>query len=299
MTQFYTWNGYRCAYDCQQPAEASDAPPLLLVHPIGVGLSRQFWQRFATAWTQRAGLPPLYNPDLLGCGESAMPRVAYYPDDWAAQLCHFARQEVGRPAIWVIQGALLPVAIRAVQRCSAEVAGLVLAGPPALSLLSTDAPSRQQRLAWNCFDSPLGWGLYRYVRRRDFLRSFSERQLFDEPEAVDDEWLEMLKDGSRSPASRHAVFSFLAGFWRQDYREAIAQIQQPTLALVGASASSISRSSRAETPEERMVSYAQQWPSARVQQLPGRNVLPYEATDAFTDAVAAFVQDVARGRQPA
>ncbi|NJL00313.1 MAG: alpha/beta hydrolase [Spirulinaceae cyanobacterium SM2_1_0] len=289
MTQFYTWSRYRCAYDHHAPETTGDLPPLLLIHPIGVGLSRQFWQRFVAAWLARPGLSPLYNPDLLGCGESDLPRAAYYPEDWAAQLCHLATQKLGQPAVWVVQGALLPVAIRAAEQCPAQVKALVLAGPPALSLLSTEAASRQQRLAWNLFDSPLGWGLYRYVRRRQFLRSFSERQLFDEPAAVDEEWLAMLDAGARSPATRHAVFSFLAGFWRQDYREAIAQLAIPTLVLVGESASSISRSSRAETPSERIASYQQHWPQVQVQQLPGRNVLPYESTAEFTTAVAEFV----------
>ncbi len=293
MTQFYTWRHYRCAYDYHEPPAPSTDPPLLLVHPIGVGLSRHFWQRFVTAWQAQPGRSALYNPDLLGCGESAMPRAAYYPEDWADQLCDFTRQVVGRPALWTVQGALLPVVIRAAERCPDLVRGLVLSGPPAWSLLSAETSSRQHRLAWNCFDSPLGWGLYRYVRRPAFLRSFSERQLFDQPQAVDAEWLAMLHAGSRSPASRHAVFSFLAGFWRQDYRAAIAQFQHPTLVLIGAAASSISRSSRAETPEQRRAAYEAHWPQAQVEFLPSRNVLPYEATEAFTEAVAAFAQGLA------
>lgn len=293
MTEFYTWKRYRCAYERHAPAAAPSCPPLLLLHPVGVGLSRQFWQRFVTAWLAQPGRPPLYNPDLLGCGESDMPRAAYTPDDWAEQLCHFAREVIGQPAIWVVQGALLPVAIRAAERYPELLGGLALSGPPPWSLLSADTSPRQHRWAWNSFDSPLGWALYYYVRRRAFLRSFSERQLFADPAAVDDEWLAMLHAGSRSLASRHAVFSFLAGFWRQDYRAAIAQLSCPTLVLVGETASSISRSSRAETPEQRVADYQEHWPRAQIQRLPSRNVLPYEAPEPFTEAVAAFVQGLA------
>jgi hypothetical protein len=40
-TQFYQWQNYYCAYTVhQQNNYISEAIPLLLIHPIGVGLSR-------------------------------------------------------------------------------------------------------------------------------------------------------------------------------------------------------------------------------------------------------------------
>ncbi|NEO28660.1 MAG: alpha/beta hydrolase, partial [Kamptonema sp. SIO4C4] len=72
MTQYYTWKKYQCAYE---PHNADNpGTPLILIHPIGVGLSRQFWQRFIKEWYNQGNTNPIYNPDLLGCGESAMPR---------------------------------------------------------------------------------------------------------------------------------------------------------------------------------------------------------------------------------
>lgn len=90
-TQFYTWKNYRCAYKHYAPptSEAEDSTPLMLIHPIGVGLSGRFWHRFCHAWYQNDRTNPIYNPDLLGCGESDMPHIAYTPSDWANQLQHF------------------------------------------------------------------------------------------------------------------------------------------------------------------------------------------------------------------
>src|SRR6478609_1408440 len=89
-TQFYTWQNYRCAYELHQPPNTiPEGIPLLLIHPIGVGLSRQFWQRFCREWYHTSRLNPIYNPDLLGCGESDMPHVAYTPSNWAEQLQYF------------------------------------------------------------------------------------------------------------------------------------------------------------------------------------------------------------------
>ncbi len=54
---------------------------------------------------------------------------------------------------------------------------------------------------WNLvFDSPLGLGqlLYRYVRRRQFIESFSVRQLFAEVKQVDSQWLDSLVEGAKT-----------------------------------------------------------------------------------------------------
>lgn len=288
--QFYAYQGYQCAYDYLTPASGATGQPLLLIHPIGVGLSRHFWDRFAGEWFRQGHRNPLYSPDLLGCGDSAMPRAAYHPDDWAKQLQEFMQTVVQRPAIALVQGALLPVAIELAHRQPDLLRGLVLCGPPAWPLMTRDTPAWQHRLVWNGFDSPLGAGFYRYARRSQFLQSFSTRQLFAAAQDVDAEWLALLQEGARDPASRHAVFAFLAGFWRQDYRAKMAAIVQPTLVVMGDRASSISREGKQETPAERIADYLQGFPKGESVTIPGRNVLPYESTVEFVAAIAPFIQ---------
>ncbi len=295
-SQYYTWRDYHCAYELYPPSNSTvdQDIPLVLLHPIGVGLSRHFWHRFCQEW-RRAGLDnPIYNPDLLGCGESQMPQVAYMPDDWAEQLQYFLQTIVRKPVILLVQGAELPVALALVQKQTEPnyIKGLVLSGPPTWALMTKKTATLQQKLAWNLFDSPLGSAFYRYARRRQFLRSFSERQLFADDSEVDAQWLDTLLSGAANPASRYAVFSFLAGFWRQDYEEAIASICQPTLVVVGEKASSISRVGQSETPEQRMAQYLKHLPKGQGRQIPGRNVLPYESTAEFVAVVAEFVKQL-------
>ena len=286
---FYTWCNYRCAYDRLTPSNSSAGVPLLLIHPIGVGLSRTFWQRFCTEWYGSGQRHLIYNPDLLGCGESAMPQVAYYPSDWAKQLQSLLQTVIQTPVVLVVQGALLPVAIELVHRQPDLIRGLVLSGPPARTLIAKPTPNWQQRVSWNLFNSPFGRGFYRYARRSQFLQSFSVRQLFATADAVDAEWLAMLQKGASDPASRHAVFSFLAGFWRQDYTDAITTIAQPTFIAMGEQASSISRKGKSETPDERLQDYLTCLPHSEGVKLSGRNVLPYESTAAFVRAIAPFI----------
>jgi len=292
-TQFYTWNGYRCAYSYQPAAASEVALPVLLVHPIGVGLSRRFWDRFCDEWQQMAGEFPLYNPDLLGCGDSALPRAGYRPEDWADQLAVLLRQVIARPALLVVQGASLAIALDLVARYPAWVRGLILAGPPAWSLMSEPTPDWQQRLLWNLFDSPFGRGFYRWARRRAFLHSFSERQLFARAEAVDAEWLDMLVEGASDPQTRHAVFAFLAGFWRRDYTEIVRGIAQPTLVVMGDRASSIARTGAEASPDQRLQDYLNRLPHGRGTIVSGRNVLPYESPVEFAQVCVEFARDVA------
>ncbi len=288
-TQFYTWRNYRCAYEVHQPNNTSyENTPLLLIHPIGVGLSRKFWQRFCREWYHQGNQNTIYNPDLLGCGESDMPHIAYTPADWAKQLQYFLKTVVQQPVIVVVQGALFPVAIELVKIEPNLISGLILSGPPAFPLITKPTPESQQKLAWNLFfDSLIGNLFYRYARTEKFLRSFSIRQLFANSNDVDSEWLNMLQAGAKNTASRYAVFSFLAGFWRKDYTNVITSIQKPTLVIVGEAASSISKEGKQETPDERLADYLKCLPQAKGMKIPGRNVLPYESTAEFVKAISS------------
>ena len=295
-SQFYTWRNYRCAYEFY-PSTASTADnsiPLVLLHPIGVGLSRYFWHRFCREWHQTGHSNPIYNPDLLGCGESDMPRVAYTPTDWAQQLQYFLQKIVKQPVILLAQGAELSVALALVEKQTEPnyLHGLVLAGPPAWAVMTKETPTWQQKLTWNVLDSPVGSVFYRYARRRQFLRSFTERQLLADGSVVEDEWLDTLRSGAVDLDSRYAVFSFLAGFWRQNYEKAIASVSRPTLVVVGEKATSISRTGQAETPDQRVAEYLKHLPQGQGRKISGRNILPYESTAEFVAVVAEFVQQL-------
>jgi len=98
-------------------------------------------------------------------------------------------------------------------------------------VITEGSPAWQQRLAWNVLDSLLGPAFYR-CPTTSVLRSFSTRELFADFDRVDAEWLDTLIKGAANPASRYAVFRFI-WVWRQDYKEAIATITQPTLVVVG------------------------------------------------------------------
>jgi len=292
--KFYSWKNFRCAYTIHNSDnEISKTPALLLIHPIGVGLSGNFWHRFIKAWLEKNSNSVVYNPDLLGCGASDMPSVAYKTTDWADQLEYFLETVIQKPVVIVVQGALFPVVIKLVQQLQRShlIKGLVLSGPPAWRIMSYPAKPLQQKLLWNLlFNSPIGLGelFYRYARRRQFIESFSIKQLFGDAQQVDENWLDILTEAAKNNQSRYAVFSFLAGFWREDYTSAIANIQQPTLVIFGKQASSISREGKTEIPQTRLENYLKYLPQGQGSLITGRNVLPYESTADFVKVIQEF-----------
>ncbi|CAD5963918.1 hypothetical protein PA905_04200 [Planktothrix agardhii CCAP 1459/11A] len=295
----YNWQGYECYYEYYPTVNPNidNDISLLLIHPIGVGLSGNFWYRFCQESRENGLNHAIYNPDLIGCGNSDIPKFAYYPQDWAEQLHYFLQNIIQKPVIVVVQGALLPVAIALTQLQNKSnsnlIKGLILSGPPAWRVMNEPSSEKQQKLVWNLFfDSPIGNLFWLYARRRQFIQSFSIRQLFAKAEDVDQNWLDLLETGAKNDQSRYAVYSFLAGFWRQNYTDIMAEISIPTLAVFGTTASSISRSGFSETPEQRCQLYEKGWKNCQSAIIPGRNVLPYESTSEFVKIVAKFIRQL-------
>jgi pimeloyl-ACP methyl ester carboxylesterase len=291
-TQYYQWNKYKCAYTSYN-TDANSQYAIVLIHPIGVGLSGIFWQRFLQAQEKSSIKMPIYNPDLLGCGASDLVRVAYDPKDWASQLNYFIEKVIQKPVILVVQGASFPIAIymSSGDLKSDLIKGLVLSGPPAWNIMINGGNQRISEILWNTFfDSFIGSLFYQYARRREFIKSFSLKQLFANSEDVDNEWLDMLSEAAVESKTRYAVFSFLAGFWRKDYRKLMSQLEQKILVLMGDKASSVSKDGFKETPEQRIELYKKNIPNLQGKIIKGRNVLPYESTGDFLAEVIDFYQ---------
>ncbi|QQE67280.1 alpha/beta hydrolase [Leptolyngbya sp. BL0902] len=296
--QVYDWKTYPCTYTHYPALGHQDAPPLLLIHPIGVGLAGWFWHRTAQTMAAAGNCPDLYVPDLLGCGHSAKPKVAYYAEDWADQLAYFLCQVVQRPVVLVVQGAALPIGLHLLAHPHTQgyIQGLALSGPPGMKLMTMPTTRRRQTLLWNLlFSGPVGVGFFRYARREAFLQSFSRRQLFATEADIDREWLDHLLTDAQDTGGRYAVYSFLAGFWRQDYTALMAAISIPTLVIFGESASGINQLSRTDPPRQRLTDYLHHIPHATGKIIPGRNVLPYESTAAFVETLQTWLTDQSWG----
>ncbi len=252
---------------------------MLLIHPIGVGLSSRFWDRFIRCWQASDDTTTLLAPDLLGCGVHEHPNQQLAPEDWAAPLVDLLRNQTNTPTVLVSQGASLPIALAVAKSAPELVAGLVAISPPSWRILEEPFPQTQSQWIWRLlFQGPIGSLFYRYARRRAFLKSFSVNNLFANNKDVDDEWLDTLEQEAANMSTRWATFSFLAGFWRRNWISQWQKINQPVWLLFGQEATGIGRSKQWDDAQERIQTYAQQMPTAVSASIHGRNVLPYEST---------------------
>ena len=103
---------------------------LLLIHPIGVGLSSRFWDRFVHCWQMGTNTPRLLTPDLLGCGAAPCTARPLTPEDWAEPLINLLREQDHGPCVLVSQGASLPIALAIVAKAPELVSALVAISPP-------------------------------------------------------------------------------------------------------------------------------------------------------------------------
>ena len=189
------------------------------------------------------------------------------------------RQQKNTPAVLVSQGASLPIALAVLKMAPELVAGLVAISPPSWRILEQPFPKRQSHLLWSVlFQGPIGSLLFRYARRRTFLKTFSMNNLFASQDKVDPEWLDTLEDGATNMTTRWATFSFLAGFWRRNWTTQWQELKKPVWLLFGLQATGIGRSKLWDDAHERIQTYKQKLPNAMSASIEGRNVLPYEST---------------------
>ena len=265
-------------------------PPLLLIHPVGVGLSSRFWDRFIRRWHEDDPKTVLLAPDLVGCGEAEFSRDPLTPEDWAQPLVDVLRDRNDGPAVLVAQGTTLPIALAMLENAPELVCGLVAISPPGWRVLHETFPIARSRQLWRwLFQGPIGNLFYRYARRREFLRSFSQKNLFARAEAVDEEWLDSLSKGSRDMNSRWAVYSFLAGFWRRDWEPHLTNLTLPLQVVFGGSATGIGRSRSWDDLDQRLATYRRKLPDAVIETIPGKNVLPYESPEDCVNCVRNWI----------
>lgn len=222
----------------------------------------------------------MISPDLLGCGTAPCPARPLTPEDWADPLIDLIQEQHSGPVVLVSQGASLPIALEFLAKAPELVSALVAISPPGWPVLRQNVSLSRARWLWRFFfNGAFGNLFYRYARRREFLDKFSRNNLFARAEAVDAEWLQMLREGSRAMETRWAVYSFLAGFWRRDWEPQLTGLDIPVQIIFGTDATGIGSSKSWDDLDQRLLTYREKMPNASISTIPGRNVLPYESSE--------------------
>ncbi len=235
----------------------------------------------------------IYNPDLIGCGNSDKPRVAYYAEDWASQLSYFIENIISKPLIIIAQGPLLSIALLIKEKLSNKnlIKGFVFVGASPWSYITKNPNQTQQKILWNViFNSFIGNLFFNYASSKKFIKSFSSKVLFAKEESIDNDWLDTLTNqAKKNRKDRFAAFSCLAGFWQKDYSQLIKKVSEPTLIVIGENAFNTSSRDQSETPENRLNIYLDNLNNAMGKIIPGRIVLPYESPHEFIAVLKDYI----------
>ena len=261
-----------------------DESPLLLIHPVGIGLSSWFWERVMDAWTG----PAMYAPNLIGCGvqEGSDPwdpdqQGLSFPLGWV-QGCETLMQESSTSGALplntftvVVQGGLAPVGLLLASRNPQTVGKLIFASPPRWKEMTTSVPQVELERNYNFLRSPvLGNLAFSFLESRKAVEFFSNQFLFSEP--CDEEWLEKGEKESCVEA-RPPVMAFNAGFCNhRSFEKELLALEQPTLVVGG------------EADKRQRQEYTEKMNNCILTNIPGQNVLPWESPELFVEAINNF-----------
>lgn len=246
----HVYGGFECSFRRKPAAPGYEGrPPLMLIHPLGIGLASWFWDNYVDEWTGAE----LFVPDLIGCGASEVwdpaSRGLHVPLDWERQIQSLWREHVRRPMVVVSQGGIAPLAVTLASRQTdlwqgkRAVRAVVLISPPELSTLADGLGEAEVTRNFQLLSITLGRPfLYRALSSRFFIDFFSRQFLFAPAEGANkDESKEQLFTRfidacceETSASKRWPVLAFNAGLVGvRGLREELSLLAQPSLVLCG------------------------------------------------------------------
>jgi pimeloyl-ACP methyl ester carboxylesterase len=292
----YEYDGWNLTYRYKAASPGyENASPILLIHPVGIGLSSWFWEQFMAEWTG----PAVYAPNLIGCGISEGgdawdpdERGLSFPLGWA-QGCEALMKSLGSGSSplsgssliatdknrkWTVmsQGGLAPVAVMMAARNPDMIDNLVLASPPTWKDMTTAVPEVELSRNYNFLRNPV-WGRFAFklLESRGAIEFFSNQFLFSDP--CDPAWLDKAEHELGLKA-RPPVVCFNAGFCQhRSFEEELQTLPQSTLILAG------------HGDKRQREEYTSYMKDCRLQVLPGLNVLPWESPSETVQALKRFL----------
>ena len=241
------------------PATTHKTHAVLLIHPIGVGIGRWYYDRLMESLGNDGGGPNtdetdrivFLAPDLLGSGSASAPIAADGTDvleiplltvsDWSDQMQDLMadyeiRSEskshpMGRWTV-VANGGCSPIALDVARSFvdgtapfTSKVTDVVLSSPPRLPFFLESADIEKVKKSYRTLSGIAGRLFWWYDLRKDgnFIQRFSEKNLVGRPGSLGDEWTKNCVAVAKlnSGRSRYSTFSFLAGSLQEGCRRSL------------------------------------------------------------------------------
>ena len=272
----YRWRGEALAY-----AVAGDAssPPLLLVHGVYAGASSF---EFRKNFLELAGDFRVYALDLLGCGRSGRPDRRYGPEDVAAQVEDFVREEVGGKAHLVASSLSAALVVPALVRSPRLFGKIVPICPTGLG--SLDRPSgRLGDAVYSLFRAPvLGDALYNAIVSRPGIRYYLANLAYYNESFVTDGLVDAYYRTGHQPGARHFPAAFVSGKLNLGLADLWPRVPHKSLVVWGQEATT--------TPVGEAKNFARCNPRAQLKVFRDAALLPHdERAETFNREIKEFL----------
>jgi phosphomannomutase len=278
----WTWRTYDVFVTELGPAEpAPEALPVLLVHGIYAGASSYEFRKLAPLLARTHRVVAL---DLLGCGLSEMPDLAYSSELFVEQIVDALGAFFDGPMLLVGSSMGGAFAIRAAVRAPDRVKALAVIAPTGLGGVLDREATAPQRAIGALFRTPVaGESLWNGLASRASLRWFLTNQSYADPASATPDVLDHYYALTHQPGARYVPSYFVSGELNLDVARDLPFVEAPVLILWGESTSTTNRVTNA-------AEFARLARAAEVRTFPNARLLPHEEVpDATAAAIEAFV----------
>lgn len=222
----WTWRGHDVF-----AVELGDGPPVVLLHGVYAGASSFEFRRLAPLLAQRHRVIAV---DLLGCGLSAKPRLAYGAELFVDQIVDVLETFTGEPAAVVASSLAAAFAIRAATRASDRIERLAVICPTGLNGKLETGPSASGLALTTLFRSPvLGEAMWNALTSKPSIRWFLSHQVYADPARATDEIVEHYYAVAHQRGARWVPAAFVGGALDCDVARDLPFLETPLQVLWG------------------------------------------------------------------
>lgn len=249
----WSWRGYDIF-----ATEAGEGPLVLLVHGIYAGASSYEFRKLFSLLAQHHRVVAF---DLLGCGLSEKPAIAYTTELFVAQIVDALDAFGDEPVALVASSLGAAFAIRAAVQAQDRVARLAVICPAGLGG-TLDGRPRSGGAATGLFRSPLiGEALWNGLASKRSLHWFLAHRVYGDPARATAEIVDHYYAITHQPGARYVPAAFIGGNLSCNVASDLPFLHVPLLVLWGERAPSINPRANADefarlSKEARLVTFA-------------------------------------------
>ena len=229
----WSWRGYNLF-----ATEAGSGSLIVLVHGIYAGASSYEYRKL---FPLLAASHRVVAFDLLGCGLSDLPNIAYSGEVFVELIVDALNEFGHEPTILIGSSMGGAFAIRAAARASDRVNRLVTISPTGLGGVLDREPTAGQRFATALLRSPVaGETLFNALSSRPSLRWFLEHQSYGDKASVTPEIIDDYYAVTHQRGARYVPAAFVGGGLNINVARDLPFIEAPLLVAWGERAPSVS-----------------------------------------------------------